>query len=86
MPFDFNYDGCIYRVELKNGFHYYYMKFKNAVEFLWDYYLSHEGKNHDEDWREHYRWCLDTTGWIECTGKIDEEYFEDFEKEFCSND
>ena len=80
-----NYDGCIYIVcfdkEISfSVFHYYFMKYENAIKYLWDYYLDHEGKNVDPDDREHICWTLETTGCIEGIGHIDEVYFEDFEE------
>ena len=56
--FNENYDGCIYIICFENEvlfsvFHYYFMKYENAIEYLWEYYLDHEGKEASPDDREH---------------------------------
>ena len=83
MPFK---DGCIYVVCFEKEvafsvFHYYFMKHENAIKFLWEYYLEHDGRKDSPEDIEHKRWTLDTTGFIEGTGHVEEQYFEDFENE-----
>lgn len=80
-----NYDGCIYIVCFEKEtsfsvFHHYFMKYENAIEYLWNYYLYHYGDKLDADDRNQMRWTLETTGCIEGVGRIDEAYFEDFEE------
>lgn len=80
-----NYDGCIYVVSFEKEtsfsvFHHYFMKYENAIAYLWDFYLYHYGDNLDADDRDHKQWILETTGYIEGVGHIDEVYFEDFEE------
>lgn len=77
-------DGCLYVIEMAEEtsfaiFHHYFMKYENAREYLWNYYLTHNGKDADKDDKEHTRWILEMTGYIENVGLIREEYFEDFE-------
>lgn len=84
MSFDMNYDGCIYIVSMDNEtafaiWHHYFMKFENAVEFLWGYFMDHEGKDLEPEEQKLFRLMLDTMGYIPDVGHIDEEYFEDFE-------
>ena len=84
--FNENYDGCIYIVNMDKEtsfsiWSHYFMKYENAIEYLWDYYLYHYGDTIDQDDRDHIRWILETTGYIEGIGHIDEQYFEDFEGE-----
>ena len=83
MPFE---DGCIYVVCFEKEvafsvFHYYFMKYENAIKFLWEYYLEHDGRKDSPEDIERKRWTLDTTGFIEGTGHVEEQYFEDFENE-----
>lgn len=82
--FSENYDGCIYIVSMDNEtafaiWHHYFMKFENAVEFLWGYFMDHEGKDLEPEEQKLFRLMLDTMGYIPDVGHIDEEYFEDFE-------
>ena len=84
--FSENYDGCIYIICFEKEvsfsvFHYYFMKYENAIEYLWEYYLDHEGREASPEDIEHARWTLETTGYIDGVGHIDEEYFEDFDSE-----
>ena len=84
--FSENYDGCIYVVNMVQEtafaiWSHYFMKYENAIEYLWNYYLYHYGNNLDADDREHARWTLETTGYIDGVGSINEYYFEDFDPE-----
>jgi hypothetical protein len=59
--------------------HHYFMKFENAVEYLWGYFMDHEGKDLEPEEQKLFRLMLDTMGYIPDVGHIDEEYFEDFD-------
>lgn len=75
MDFDFNF----YTVQLFTSPHdpHYFKSLTNAQNFLWDYYLEHNGQNDNIDVQNEKYKILINLNIIENCGTLYGEWFED---------